>query len=336
MGIITKEVEVKPRGAMIRYYREKGYEVNHNESLIVKIEDLSHGSKTKVDVQCDYCGKVKKIQYCDYLKSLKLGNKYSCIKCAHNKAFETNLSLYGSASYSSTKECRDKVKNTNLERYGVENCAKLEEVKEKTKKTNLQRYNCEYTLQSNVVREKAVKTCLEKYGVEYAIQSLEVREKGMQTYYRHSSQMTSRQQLYLCNLYSGELNYPIKHYSVDICFPDEKFVIEFDGNGHDLCVKTGKVTQKEFKHKEIVRNSVLKNEGYKQMRIISQTNKLPHDNILLQMLEFARNYFSVYPSHSWIEFNIDTSSVRNAENLNGFPYSFGILRTIKDSDLNTL
>ena len=51
------------------------------------------------------------------------------------------------------------------------------------------------------------------------------------------------------------------------------------------------------------------------------------------MLQDARNYFSDYPNHSWIEFNIDTSIVRNAENKNGAPYDFGTLRKIKDEDL---
>lgn len=332
MGIITKEVEVVPSGKMIQYYKNKGYNTEYHKPLLVKVGDLSDGSKIKIEVQCDYCGEIKTIRYCDYLKSLKLGSKYSCVKCSYNKAFETNLSLYGSASYSSTKEYRDKVKKTNLERYGVGNCAKLEEVKEKMRNTNLQRYDCEYTLQSNIVREKSIQTCLKKYGVEYVLQSPEIREKGMQSYYRHSSQMTSKQQLYLCSLYGGELNYPVKYYSADICFPDEKFAIEFDGNGHDLCVKTGKVTQEDFKHKEIVRNSVFKSEGYKQMRIISQTNKLPSDQILLQMLSDAKQYFS-NTGHSWLTYDIDKSLLFNAEHKDGLPYSFGSLRVIKESDL---
>lgn len=69
------------------------------------------------------------------------------------------------------------------------------------------------------------------------------------------------------------------------------------------------------------------------MRIISEKDLLPSDQILFQMLSEARSYFSTYPNHSWIEFNISTSTVRNAENKDGIPYDFGTLRTIKDSDL---
>ena len=89
--------------------------------------------------------------------------------------------------------------------------------------------------------------------------------------------------------------------------------------------------------KEVTQGSldvnVIKNEGYKQIKIISLDDKLPSDDILLQMLSDARTYFSQYPNHSWIEFNISTSTVRNAENLNGIPYDFGALRTIKDNDI---
>ena len=91
-----------------------------------------------------------------------------------------------------------------------------------------------------------------------------------------------------------------------------------------------------FEKKELYRNVAIKREGYKQMRIISSKDLLPSDTILLQMLQEAKQYFSQYPNHSWIEFNIDTSTIRNAENPEGLPYSFDSLRTIKDSDLNTI
>lgn len=38
-----------------------------------------------------------------------------------------------------------------------------------------------------------------------------------------------------------------------------------------------------------------------------------------------------YLNHSWIEFDIDNSVVRNAENKNGISYEFGSLRMITQS-----
>jgi hypothetical protein len=74
---------------------------------------------------------------------------------------------------------------------------------------------------------------------------------------------------------------------------------------------------------------VIKRAGYKQMRIVSSKDKLPSDEILLQMLSEAKQYFFDYPEHSWIEYNIDTSTVRNAEHKNGVFFDCGKLRNIK-------
>ena len=69
------------------------------------------------------------------------------------------------------------------------------------------------------------------------------------------------------------------------------------------------------------------------MRIISLNDKLPQDSTLLQMLSETRQYFSDYPNHSWIEYNISTSTLRNAEHKQGIPYAFGSLRTVKDKEV---
>lgn len=68
--------------------------------------------------------------------------------------------------------------------------------------------------------------------------------------------------------------------------------------------------------------------GFRKMKIISSNDKLPSDDVLLKMLSDTRQYFTDHPNHSWIEFNIDNSIVRNAENKNGILYEFGNLRKI--------
>ena len=132
----------------------------------------------------------------------------------------------------------------------------------------------------------------------------------------------------MCDLYSGILNYPISYYNADIYLSNDNFVIEYDGGGHDLNVRLGHLTQNEFNQKEIIRDNIIKRNGYKQMKIISSTDKLPSDDVLLKMLSDTRQYFIDYPNHSWIEFNVDNSTVRNAENKNGISYEFGNLRRI--------
>ena len=51
--LLTKEVEIKPTGKMIKYYKDKGYNAKHNQPLIVKIQDLSMCSTILVESKCD-------------------------------------------------------------------------------------------------------------------------------------------------------------------------------------------------------------------------------------------------------------------------------------------
>lgn len=264
----------------------------------------------------------------------RYGTKYPLQnkECLENLK-KTNRDRYGVDFVSQSEETKEKIKKTSLEKYGVENPLQNEEIKEKIKKTNLEKYGVEYMTSLPSFHEHSREVSMEKYGVYHHLQNPEILAKQKETFYKNGTCPTSKQQIFLHNLYGGEINYPVSYYSTDICLLEEKLVIEYDGGGHDLRVTLGQLTQEEFDRKEIIRNNIIKREGYKQMRIISSKDRLPQDSILLQMLEEAKQYFSDYPQHSWIEFNIDTSSVRNAEYKDGIPYSFGSLRTIKESDL---
>ena len=48
--ILTKEVEIKPTGKCIQYYRDKGYDAVHLKPIMVKVEDLPENSHVKVEV----------------------------------------------------------------------------------------------------------------------------------------------------------------------------------------------------------------------------------------------------------------------------------------------
>lgn len=96
MGLITKEVEVKLGGKNIKYYENLGYQIPryYNEdadrymlpkgaSIIVKVEDLSPNSHTKVDVECDECHDRKDVFYNLYCKRKNSNSdKYYCKRCA--------------------------------------------------------------------------------------------------------------------------------------------------------------------------------------------------------------------------------------------------------------
>ena len=246
-----------------------------------------------------------------------------------DKAFKTFLDKTGYNFPSQSPKVREKVIQTCIKHYGVDTPLLSEEVYEKTKKTNLERYGCFIPSQSLKVKEKMIQTNFARYGYRSTLQSPEIREKITQSFYTNSSQKASKQQHYICNLYQGILNFPVKKYNVDIYLSKYNLVVEYDGGGHMLNVVTGKLTQEEFNQKEIIRNNIIKYEGYKQMRIVSTKDLLPSDSVLLQILDYACDYFSQYPEHSWIEFNIDTSLIRNAEYKDGIFFNYGELHAIK-------
>lgn len=342
--ILTKEVEVRPRGKMIQHYRDKGYDAHYNESLVVNVEDLSRRSSIKVAVKCDYCGKETRKTYAAHSNAVDQFGYYACSKCRNIHQRKTFLEKYGCENITQIPEIREKQVKTLLEHYGVDSPLKNEEIKKKSIDTTIERFGVPNASQNSTIREKVARTMIERYGVPYSSQSpelrekaietwkknlgvdnpgksIEVREKQVQSLYKNSSQKCSKQQLHIYNLYNtdgtAELNYPISYYNVDICFPAERLVIEYDGGGHNLNVVTGRITEAEFRRREIARDRTLKKEGYHLMRIISADDKLPSDDTLLQMLNHTREYFAAYPEHSWVEFDLDASTVRNAEHKDG-------------------
>lgn len=308
--ILTKEVEVKPTGKMIQYYKDKGYDAKCRKPLFVKVEDLPEHSDIVVDILCDYCHKnVTKTKYSDYIKGIKNVDKHACSECCYEKIKEVTLKVYGTKSIFDLSAVQDKCRDTCLERYGFK-----------------------YPMQSEEIQEKSKITCKSNFGVEYPSQSPEVGEKTAKALFSKNSVQISKQQLYLHNLFGGELNFPLNKYNIDICFPNKNLAIEYNGGGHNLQVKLGNMTKEEFKKREIVRNNVLKNEGYKIITISSINDKLPTDKVLLCMLSDSQKYFDEYPNHSWIEFDVDNSIVRNAEHKNGILYNFGDLRKLKSTE----
>lgn len=282
----------------------------------------------------------------------RYGVKNACyLEDIENKKKQTNLKKYGVEFAFQSEEVKEKIRNTNIKKYGTSNPAQNEEIKNKIEITNLEKYGCknpmgsqivqeklkqtlldkygvENPMQNKLIREKAFNTCLEKYGVRNPSQSPQARQNISNTFYKNGTQAVSSQQSYLHELYGGELNYPVKYYNIDICLNDKKVAIEYDGGGHMLSVTTGKISLEEYNIKTLIRDKIIKQAGYKQIRIISSKDYLPSDEILLQMLDQAKEYFNT-TNHTWIEYDIDTSTMRNAEHKDGVYYEYGKLRKIK-------
>jgi len=178
--------------------------------------------------------------------------------------------------------------------------------------------------------ERKRNTNINNLGVPYPAQNKDVLRKQRKSLYQNGTMPCPRQQTYLYNLLGGEVNYSIKTINLDIAFPEEKLYIEFDGSGHDLQVKHGNKTQEQFDRDEKNRNYALYRAGFKEIRIISKSDKLPSDQVILEMISYAKDYLST--GHHYIKFNIDNSLVITSQFTQ--PYDYGKLRRIKKPDIS--
>jgi len=243
------------------------------------------------------------------------------------KKFKTMLKNYNVLFPIQDKDIKNKIIQTNIERYGFDNPSKNEEVKEKVRNTCLDKFGFSCSLLNEEIKEKRNKTW-GKYIGGHPFKDQLIIEKSRKTMYENGTSNTSNQQIYLCNLLKGKLNYPISRCSVDIAFPLELICIEYDGGGHNNDVKLGNISVEGFKDKEKRREIFIRNKGWNLIRIISTKDKLPSDNTLLLMLEYAKEYLSI--NHSWIYFDIDNSKIITSQyKIN---VDFGKLRKITKKD----
>ena len=91
--LVNDKILVHTTNRSKKYYIDLGYKIINN-FVLVCVSDLPKKSGIEIEVICDYCGDIKKMQYRNYLKSIKTYNKYSCNKCCHHKSEETYSKLH--------------------------------------------------------------------------------------------------------------------------------------------------------------------------------------------------------------------------------------------------
>ena len=328
--LINEDIDVKIVSNTVKYFNEIGYECKVGDAIKVKTLDLQKNSNKLIRYKCDKCGEIKTIHYCDYNRSHKEENDY-CEKCKYEKTKKTNVERYGCENVMGSEEIRkrleetnvkkygvphamqnksvrEKAKKTNIDRYGVDNPAKLESSKIKTYETDMKKYGVKHHLSSKSVIDKRVKTNIERYGVPFVLMSNDIIAKGRKTLYKNGTCPTSKQQLHICGLYGGILNYPVDRTNLDIFFKDYGIYCEYDGGGHRYMVLSGRMTEEEFDKREIRRSNYLKSIGLKEFRIISRKDTMPSDEILLSMKDFAFHKL-LDEGYNWIRFDIDNSTV---------------------------
>ena len=329
MGLITEEVQVMIHPKTLKHYISLGYEIPMRKAtgstlyhkdmvydtgnyMTVKAKDLSKGSHIPVECSCDICGKPNTIMFEVYYQNTQKNNgKYVCLQCSQPKKIDTMIETFGSleAAYEHGNKVREQ---TFLNKYGATNAMYVPEL-----------------------RQNQLDAIYDKLGYYNPWQSPIIQEKIRQFFYKNGTAPSSIQQDYLCDLYDGLKNYPVAYYSADIYLESDNIVVEYSGGGHMLSVILGNCTLEEFKHKERKRFYTIRYRGYKQMEIVSVKDYLPSDEVLLQMLSITKQYFSDYPNHSWVQFDIDKGIMRNAEYTDGVLFDFKELRKIKSTDIKS-
>ncbi len=249
-------------------------------------------------------------------------------KNVQEKRRNTFLEKYGFEWATQSDEIKEKTRISNFEKYGVASPMKIPEIKKNQKDAMLEKYGFENPMQVPEIRQKIEHTNIEKYGCKSPLGNIDVYEKAVKSKHQYGNIIASKQQFYIANLYCGEVNVPCSRYSLDIVV--DNLDIEYDGKGHMLSVELKNISKEDFVIKEIIRDKIVKSNGYKIVRLISSTDKLPSDEILLYILDFSKNYLN-NTNHSWIEWYFDENKYTNAENKDGIFFDFGTLHRLAES-----
>lgn len=267
----------------------------------------------------------------------KYGEQYestSQVPEIKDKQEQTCLQRYGYKIASQSAEIQAKMKQTCLKRYGYENASYAPEIKQKIKniynnKTEEEKqqirqkakdtYNNKTEEEKQQIRQKAKRTIKARYGEQYESTSQvpAVRKKITQTLYKNGTTISSKKQRYLHALFGGILNYPLSTISLDIAFPNDNIALEYDGKGHNLSVKLGSITDKQFQQKEIRREKFIFSQNFKLIRFISNNDRLPNDTVLINIFNMTYKYL-LYTSYKWINVNFNSKQILCSEGIFSF------------------
>lgn len=291
------------------YYIKLGYIFTGMQTQFsVKIEDLPNNSEKLIRCKCDYCNKIFFKKYSHIIKSKQYVNKDNCNECFKLKRKETNLIKYGVENPSQNIIIKQKIEQTCIKKFGCKKALQSKVIQSKVKQTCLNKYGTEYAMQNKNIIQKMEKTNLQKYGNKCSLRNKKVASKVRNQLYNNGTQKSSKQQRHLNDLFQTELNYPFNYYSLDMADVENKIDIEYDGGGHELSVKHGNITEKEFLQKEIIRNNYIYKHGWKIIRIQSSTDKLLSDEKMIKIYNRCKDYL-LSTRHHWIIVNLDSGKI---------------------------
>ena len=228
-----------------------------------------------------------------------------------------------------SKEIQDKIKDTWKKNYGVNNPMQNTAIRNKTNTTCQEKYGGNAPICSEEVQRKIQQTMLKKHGVKHPSQSEEIRNKILSSFQFNGTGPSSRAQRYINYILNGTLNKRICGSLADIYIEKENIVIEHDGAGHFLTDKFNgnKTPTKESLLYEKEREDKIINNGYRMIRFIATKDRIPSDEVILNLVEgFKNSDFKV------IRINFEEGTIdRDYEER--WYCNFGELRKITKKDL---
>jgi hypothetical protein len=144
--ILNNIISVKTTNKNISYYKNKGYIINSGDIINIPPNILPKGSHYIINVSCDTCNQIKKLQYRTYYNlTNELTQKYYCNKCKTIKTKNTCIEKYGVDNVFKNIEIKNKIKKIMIRKYGVTSYLKLlkndhNKNHEKLKKTTSLKY----------------------------------------------------------------------------------------------------------------------------------------------------------------------------------------------------
>ena len=274
--------------------------------------------------------KNKKVETCKKNFGCEYPAQSKIVQDKLKKAFQNH---FGCNNPMQDTAIRNKAKATNIERYGVENVAQSKIIQDRMKATCKERYGVEYAIQNKEIQDRIKATCKERYGVENAMQNEEIKNKTLDSFYFNGTGPCSKTQKYIHFLIGGALNKRVCNSLVDICFEEEKIAIEYDGAGHflgELIVNEDKSISEEAILREKNREDSIVNKGYKVIRFIATKDRIPSDEIILNLVnEFKNLNFKV------IRIDFEEGTIEKDYN-EKIIYDFGILRRITKKKLKEI
>lgn len=170
--LLDDKVVLKWNSKIKAHYLELGYTFTKmNDEFEVSVDDLTDGSNIEFNIRCDYCGKIYKKRWANYIKENRNSEIHTdcCNDCKKYKIQDVTNHRYGVNTVLKLDSIKKKISETNLKKYGVTNPFKSDEVKGKIIQTNLNRYGVSNPLKNKAILQKVSDTCEKKYGVKYYV-----------------------------------------------------------------------------------------------------------------------------------------------------------------------